>query len=262
MPPPPELNLSNASGESSITQSDDTPQHAEQHDSKGHTDEHQVASHEQKDQAADRGVNNLAKNIQDVHLTDSNKDRENSSTTISHTNGALRREASFDDDHTHLSNSSTKLTSLDSKSMASVATFALDEKESLRPDDSASVQAIDEEESLSGPASAAPNSVMGSEIGARGTRDSAQKPRQLVLFSTAPSVNDTGTQANGTAPRDPGINGSHVGLNSGAIQGGQTLHSFPQEPDQKLVEAMKTPKDRLLILQLEEKITNFIKHSQ
>ena len=225
----------------------DTPDVAESND--GPQYEYQGELQEQKND--DRDIGHLAKTVQDVHLT---KDRENPATAIiGHANGLLRREASFEDDHTHLSNSSTKPTSLDSKSIASAATFAMDEKESLRPDDSASVQAIDEEESLSGPASGAPNSVMGSEIGARGP----QKPR-VMLRSSAPATNETGAQ--GTIPTDLESNNSYVGSNLGAMQ--HSIDGLPLEPDPKLIEAMKTPKDRLLILQLEEKITHFIKHSQ
>ena len=207
----------------------------------------------------DRDIGNLARIVQGVHLT-RGKDRENpaAAAVISQSNGTFKRETSFEDDrNTHLSNSSTKPTSVDSKSMASVTTFAMDEKESLRPDDSASVQAIDEEESPSGPASGAPNSLIGSEIGARGP----QKPR-AILRNFAPLASETDLQGNGSLPVDSESHNSYVGLNLEAMQGSQSLHGFPLEPDQKLLDAMKTPKDRLLILQLEEKITHFIRHSQ
>lgn len=52
----------------------------------------------------------------------------------------------IEDERSHLSDSSTKPASFDTKSMASENTFGMDEKESLRPDDSASVQAADEDE--------------------------------------------------------------------------------------------------------------------
>ncbi|KAL3448813.1 hypothetical protein BJX65DRAFT_274531 [Aspergillus insuetus] len=172
-------------------------------------------------------------------------------------NGSLRREDSFEDDRTHLSNSSTKPTSFDSKSMASVTTFAMDEKDSLRPDDSASVQAIDEEESLSGHASGAPNSLTGSEAGAR-FRD-AQRHR-VPLHSAVSMYTDGSQRANGVSMADSVAN-NFVVANPGAFSG-QAIHGFPSEPDEKLIEAMKSPKDRLLILQLEERVRNFIQNSK
>ncbi|KAL3480102.1 hypothetical protein BJX99DRAFT_221270 [Aspergillus californicus] len=169
---------------------------------------------------------------------------------------SLRREDSFEDDRTHLSNSSTKPTSFDSKSMASVTTFAMDEKDSLRPDDSASVQAIDEEESLSGHASGAPNSLTGSESGARFM--DAQKHR-VPLHNAVPIFNDGSQQANGTSMADSVAN-NFIIANSDSYPG-RAIHGFPSEPDEKLLEAMKSPKDRLLILQIEGKIRNFIQNS-
>ncbi|KAI9877613.1 MAG: hypothetical protein M1823_007076, partial [Watsoniomyces obsoletus] len=64
------------------------------------------------------------------------------------TNGIKGAESadSIEDDQSHLSNSSTKQQSFETKSMASVTTFAMDEKESLRPDDSASVRAVDDDD--------------------------------------------------------------------------------------------------------------------
>ena len=55
---------------------------------------------------------------------------------------------SVEDNHSHLSSSSTKQQSFDTKSMASVTTFAMDEKESIRPDDSASVRAAEDDEAF------------------------------------------------------------------------------------------------------------------
>ena len=206
----------------------------------------------------DRDVDGLSQAVQDAHLTDK-KSRENFETSGDpQENGALKRENSFDDDRTHLSNSSTKPTSFDSKSMASVATFAMDEKDSLRPDDSASVQAIDEEESLSGAASGAPNSLTGSESGARGF--SIHKSR-AILQNTGPTFYDGNQRSNGAINTDS-VSNNYALFNPGPFQGGRDLHGFPQEPDEKLLEAMKSPKDRLLILQLEDKIRHFIQHSK
>jgi hypothetical protein len=141
--------------------------------------------------------------------------------------------------------------------MASVTTFAMDEKDSLRPDDSASVQAIDEEESLSGHASGAPNSLTGSESGAR-FRD-VQRHR-VPLHNVAPTFNDGPQGANGATMADSVAN-NFVVADPDAFSG-RAIHGFPSEPDEKLLEAMKSPKDRLLILQLEEKVRHFIENSK
>ncbi|KAL9041959.1 MAG: hypothetical protein Q9214_003931, partial [Letrouitia sp. 1 TL-2023] len=85
--------------------------------------------------------------------------------------GAIRTKLRFDDEQTHISTSSTKPASLDGKSTASGTAFALDEKESLRPDDSASAKAVEEEDLYSGPGTGAQSSRVGSEAGSRAFRD-------------------------------------------------------------------------------------------
>lgn len=260
MPPPSKLQSSNTPDEMSPPQPDEASHCAELHGSKGALPGHQDgldSRRQQEESAIDRAVNGIGRAVQDVCLMDT-KDQEGSVASDARANGILKRETSFEDDRTHLSNSSTKPTSFDSKSMASVTTFAMDEKESLRPDDSASVQAVDEEESLSGPASGAPNSLIGSETGARGFN--AQRPR-AILQNSSPAFNESSTRGNGTIPPDS-VSNNFVVPNPEAFQGGRSLHGFPEEPDGKLLEAMKTPKDRLLILQLEEKIRHFIQNSK
>ena len=180
----------------------------------------------------------------------------------------IKTEGTFEDDQTHLSNSSTKPTSFDSKSVASVATFAMDEKESLRPDDSASVQAADEDESLSGPVSSAQNSRIGSESSARRLHvNFGNGPEQLATSHGAPGILprvpqfNGGLQIAGAVPPDP-ISNNFVISNPESFQNESNLHGFPKDPDEKLIEAMNSPKDRLLLLQLEEKIVSFIKDSK
>lgn len=211
-------------------------------------------------------IDDLGKAVQDIDIA-LKKDGECSGSSLDdQENGLLKRENSFEDDRTHLSSSSMKMTNFDSKSLASVTTFAMDEKDSVRPDDSASVQAIDEEESLSGPASGAPNSVTGSEAGGRAVRDqfrdgSILRPRG-ILPVPGPIFNGGAQRSNGTIPPDSVSNNFVLPSNTGNLPDGQNLHGFPLEPDEKLLEAMNSPKDRLLILQLEEKIRYFIKDSE
>lgn len=187
--------------------------------------------------------------------------------------GPIAGEATLDDSKTHLSLSSTKAASIDGKSITSGATFALDEKESIRPDDSASVQAAEDDDSNSGRESGAPNSRMGSEAGVKAFRDQFneisermgpalhQRPlplaRRLVsgipeeAHRGIPSVGNTINQvATGIARPESGLPGAP---------------SFPfaySEPDEKLLEAMDTPKDRLFLLQLEQQVISFIRDSQ
>ncbi|KAL5043667.1 hypothetical protein BDW71DRAFT_199569 [Aspergillus fruticulosus] len=207
--------------------------------------------------AVDRDMDGLSRVVQATNISEKKNQETAGFSEESHGNGSLMREDSFEDDRTHLSNSSTKPTSFDSKSMASVTTFAMDEKDSLRPDDSASVQAIDEEESLSGHASGAPNSLTGSESGAR-FRDGQ---RHRVPLNNPHSIFIDGPQrANGTIATNP-VGTTFVVSDSEAYPA-RPIHGFPSEPDEKLLEAMKSPKDRLLILQLEEKVRSFIQNSK
>lgn len=169
--------------------------------------------------------------------------------------GQTKGDGMFDDDQTHLSNSSTKPTSFDSKSMASVTTFAMDEKESLRPDDSASVQAVEDDDFL-GSTSGAHNSRVDSDTGACVNRvlgqTTALQRTPEVLSTDPPRLNEGGLRIREILPEDSTSNNSNE----------QNLHGFPSEPDEKLLEAMDSPKDRLLLLQLEEKIITFIKNSR
>ncbi|KAL1973094.1 hypothetical protein VTN31DRAFT_6636 [Thermomyces dupontii] len=209
--------------------------------------------------------NGLEVQVRNLQLASQEKRDECQPSEDGRENALLNRENSFDDDQTYLSNSSTKPTSFDSKSMASVTTFAMDEKDSLRPDDSASVQAADEDESLSGPASGAPNSLAGSEAGARGYREhvrdaQAQKIRG-ILPGTVQRFPNGDLQVTGTIPPDA-VSNNFVVSAAEAFQSGKPLHGFPDEPDEKLLDAMNSPKDRLFLLQLEEKIRNFIQNSK
>ncbi|KAJ6036030.1 hypothetical protein N7540_000309 [Penicillium herquei] len=207
-------------------------------------------------------VDPLGRTMQDIDISHHKDRAESTSSFDGQESGLLKRDNYFDDDRTHLSNSSTKMTNFDSKSLASVTTFAMDEKDSVRPDDSASVQAIDEEESLSGHASGAPNSVTGSEAGARAFRENfrdgnIQRPRGILPIP-GPSFTSGNQRGAVVIPPDSVANNFVVHVDPGTLQDNPNLNTFPLEPDTKLLEAMKSPKDRLLILQLEEKIRSFI----
>ncbi|KAJ5761956.1 uncharacterized protein N7511_005338 [Penicillium nucicola] len=255
---------SSASDENDIGQSVTSSSRAEAHDPSTNCPSQHTLEKTPEANYIDLAVEDLGRGVQDIGITLS-KHRAGSDTFLGgQENGLLKRENSFDDDRTHLSTSSTKMTNFDSKSLASVTTFAMDEKDSVRPDDSASVQAIDEEDALSGPASGATNSIAGSESDGRAYRDHYRDGISLqprgILSVPGPLFNGT-EPGNGMILPDSVANNFVIPTDPDSIQDGQNLHGFPLDPDEKLLEAMKSPKDRLLILQLEEKIRHFIKDS-
>ena len=175
---------------------------------------------------------------------------------------ALRQSAKLDDEKTHLSISSTKAPSLDGKSIASITTFAMDEKESIRPDDSASVQAAEDEDSNSGPGSGAQNSRFGSEAGAKAFHSQLQEislQRGTPLTRRDVSTSNAGIQADGVQAPLP-VDAGPADLNAqGMVLGSQLPFCMP---DEKLLEALEGTKDRLFLLQLEHQFISFIQDPQ
>lgn len=191
-------------------------------------------------------------------------------------NGNLQTALALEDDKTQLSYSSTKPPSLDGKSVASGTTFAMDEKESLRPDDSASLKAVEEDDSNSGHASGAPSSRIGSEAGGKAFRDQFNEisermgpggQRPLPLQNNRrilQGVADEGSQGP-LASLGPAIPAaaSIPRPEMAPVSGPAPLFSYNyQGPDEKLLEAMDSPKDRLFLLQLEQQVISFISDSQ
>lgn len=186
--------------------------------------------------------------------------------------GALRSGLRLDDEKTHLSYSSTKAASLDGKSVASGTTFAMDEKESLRPDDSASVKAGEEDESYSGPASGAPSSRVGSEAGGKAFRDQFNEISERMGPGGSRGLPPTRRIIPGIAEEGP----QGAIINPLPVVPAPTSMPRPelspvigtpfaydyQQPDEKLIEALESPKDRLFLLQLEQQVISFIKDSQ
>ncbi|KAI9888564.1 MAG: hypothetical protein M1814_006805 [Vezdaea aestivalis] len=159
-------------------------------------------------------------------------------------------------EHSELSNGRTA--SLDGKSIAS-GMAALDEKESLRPDDSASLQAFEEEDGLSNAGS----------IAAGGSK--AHRIREASKRLTQPNsqlINGKDTTASATVQLDGqdvastqmpcvsktlGDPASEVILPPGYVR---------HDPDEKLLEALDSPKDRLFILRLEQDVIDFVRDSR
>jgi hypothetical protein len=142
----------------------------------------------------------------------------------------------------------TKPPSLDGKSITSGTTFALDEKESLRPDDSASVKAAEDDDAFSGRGSIVAGSRIGSEAAARAYRE-----RQSQDIST-PQSGSSGQQTTDDGKPKPliGATGTPDGFNL----------FYRQTPDEKLLEALESPKDRIFLLRLEQDVIEFVKDSK
>jgi hypothetical protein len=165
---------------------------------------------------------------------------------------------SLEDDQSHLSTSSMKQQSFDTKSMASVNTFAMDEKESIRPDDSASVRAVEDDET-----SSAPHKDDASAVNARhalrpstsGVTIATRRYHTLTL-TNPPRFGDLPvplTQAEQPEPAPPS-----EGSSEQQSDPHERAPSLPLAPDEKLLDALASPKDRLSLLQLEEKFLALI----
>ncbi|KAI9712561.1 MAG: hypothetical protein M1812_006870 [Candelaria pacifica] len=170
--------------------------------------------------------------------------------------------------HSSASDLLAKPPSLDGKSVTSGTTFALDEKESLRPDDSASVVAAEEEDLFSPPGSGAASSRVGSEAGARAFRDQFYEISDRMgpvaqRIPIPPRTNDISAQApislTNSISHAPGVvQPSLPGLET--FQGTGAPYGFAQQaPDEKLLEALESPKDRLFLLRLEQDVIDFVK---
>ena len=186
------------------------------------------------------------------------------------TNVTVKAGHKLDDDQTQVSSTSTKPASLDGKSATSGTAFALDEKESLRPDDSASVKAAEEEDFYSGPASGTANSRVGSEAGSRAFRDQfyeiseriGPSPHRsnVITRRVIPGILEEGQQVS-LAPLVPLIASNTIPGTPAITTNGPSFTYQYQEPDEKLFEALESPKDRFFLLQLEETIIKFVQDS-
>ncbi len=221
----------------------------------------------------EKNVQGLSDAVRNLRVEDTSKNSDKGLLSGAQaSNGALRVDVAVEDDQTHLSNSSTKPASLDGKSVASGTTFALDEKESLRPDDSASVKAAEEEESFSGPASGAPSSRVGSEAGSRAFRDQfyeisdriGQPPHRNAVVNRfgVPGIQEEDMPGLTTTSK-PVTPDQQVSADTGEFRGVVPPYGFPQKgPDEKLLEALESPKDRLFLLKLEQDVISFVRDSK
>jgi hypothetical protein len=158
----------------------------------------------------------------------------------------------------------TKPPSLDGKSITSGTTFALDEKESLRPDDSASVKAAEDDDTFSGRGSIVAGSRIGSEAAARAYR--AQFYETPDRRNVQPILD---RQNQGAITPQSGSSEQHTTDEAkpkplvGAAGVPDAFNLFyRQTPDEKLLEALESPKDRIFLLRLEQDVIEFVKDSK
>lgn len=158
----------------------------------------------------------------------------------------------------------TKPPSLDGKSITSGTTFnALDEKESLRPDDSASVMAAEQDDDVfSIRGSLIAGSRMGSEVAARVYRIQLgdMPPRSIAPQHV---IVESGNRAV-TAPQTVSLEQQPVTDAKIALVGATSAPNgmYGQNPDEKLLEAMQSQKDRFFLLKLEEMVIDFVQDSK
>jgi hypothetical protein len=156
----------------------------------------------------------------------------------------------------------TKPPSLDGKSITSGTTFALDEKESLRPDDSASVKAAEDDDTFSGRGSIVAGSRIGSEAAARAYR--AQTYETLDRRAMAPTIEPQGIltpQSGSSGQQLVGETNPKPLMGTSVNEEGFSLF-YKQTPDEKLLEALESPKDRIFLLRLEQDLITFVKDSK
>jgi hypothetical protein len=222
-----------------------------------------TAGRSDKAQSVIQGIEKLA-------IADAQSSKEQTLTLQGH-NVVRGGPDSVEDDQSHLSSSSTKGPSFDTKSMASATTFAMDEKESLRPDDSASVQAGDEEDHSSPHGSAVTTSQHNSDVGAAPVRVQLRDGYSGINIATRrPPVGPMQNPPRfGDFPLPLSTDASLLPNDEQRPDPADIARPQPPDdrslsivPDEKLLDAMGTPKDRLLLLQLEEMIIAFITQSQ
>ena len=162
----------------------------------------------------------------------------------------------------------TKPPSLDDKSITSGTTYnVLDEKESLRPDDSASVMAAaEDDDTFSMRGSLVVNSRMGSDVAARVHHHRIQIGDMPPRTISKPVIVDAHTQGAATPQIGPSEHQPGVDLRiplAAVTSAPESMNQlYQQAPDDKLVEALQSPKDRLFLLRLEKDVISFVQDSK
>lgn len=158
----------------------------------------------------------------------------------------------------------TKAPSIDGKSITSGTTFALDEKESLRPDDSASVKAsAEDDEAFSVRGSLIANSRIGSDMARiHRLRIGDMPERRIVQILPELQDQEIATPQSGVSSQPPPVEPPQA---LGIVNGSSDVFTssvYGKYPDEKLLEAMQSPKDRIFLLRLEQDVINFVMASK
>lgn len=158
----------------------------------------------------------------------------------------------------------TKPPSIDGKSITSGTTFALDEKESLRPDDSASVKAAEDDDTFSGRGSVVAGSRIGSEAAARAYRSQNYDiaDRRGMVHNLEPQSQGILTPQSSSSEQQV-VDGNSLKPLASSSRPEEGFNLFyKQTPDEKLLEALDSPKDRIFLLRLEQDLITFVKDSK
>ncbi|KAM4065412.1 SUZ domain-containing protein [Hirsutella rhossiliensis] len=157
----------------------------------------------------------------------------------------------------------TKPPSLDGKSITSGTTFALDEKESLRPDDSASVKAAaEDDDAFSIRGSFIAGSRMSSEVAARarGIQLGDIPERRLAQQTLGIPGHGVITPQSSASERPPAVNPTIPLSVEGSSDALNVI--YRQAPDEKLLDALSSPRDRFFLLRLEKDVIDFVQDSK
>lgn len=172
-------------------------------------------------------------------------------------------------DDSHLQSSSLgnvgKRENSDTKSITSRTTLTLDEKESLRPDDSASMKAAAEEDTSSPSESVAAKSISDPNIRAFHDQlheiDRTESSRMIVQRPSHPQGSHVPVQHNGgivfgAQPGPPPV--IHPDVMRIPPKPSGPPPDLHVTPDPKLLEALQSPKDRLYVLKVEQDLIDFM----
>ena len=160
------------------------------------------------------------------------------------------------------SGNSTKRSTGDDRSTESGTASILDEKESLRPDDSASLKASDDED---------PSNVsqsLGLEDSQGGDSKIIAPKDEMSAIRSAPRLDQThetwqpGALQKVTSPEIQKATYLNQQVSESITAENLTATQSQAMPDEKLLEALQTPRDRVFILKLEQDIMHFIQNSK
>jgi hypothetical protein len=214
-------------------------------------------------------IHKIGDSIAALQLQDDNLNANSTSSRAgSHVSGDSKTSASLNDRLRDVVATSAPAgpPSIDGRSYTSGVASALDERESLRPDDSASVKARDDEEVSSIAGSGVAETKPGADGTTKAFRAQYQEISERMGKSTQVMVSEeTGAPTTTNTLPIPFA----TALNANATLGEPVLSKVAlpagftrQDPDEKLLEALESPRDRNFLLRLEQDMIEFVKESR